>query len=656
MSEYRRFKNGAIDEMSLTLHRFLEFTRRRRIRTIARIAFAEVAMLLMAFMVCATYQHAYDTDGWFLLDTGRTIVEDGFPQTNPWAIAQGLGVVVQQWLHDVLLYGAYSVGGFDAVSLFGPASLAVVGLLALANFEASCSDLGRKVPVAGALVVLAYSSYGLYGWETVRPSIWSLAFALVVFLLCGRYRATGERRWLCLLPLVTFLHAQVHISHVWLDVAIVAGHCLPSTWLELKGLLVRSDWAKLVSGAEAGLVLRGVAPSWAGVVDAGSSALSTRRDRWRAFVRDRRWYLAAAFGMMVASLLNPYGVRGALYLFESFGAASFGGMIIEMQPLWTGSGRTLQDWVALALVCSLIVPAICSISRRCVRLDLTLMALLACVASVAQLRNGWMCYLMGYVLWANAFAHKTCDLADERGVEQAQALALASREEAAREVGERKRLALGRSREAEGLDADLAGLDLFQRWLVNHAAVALLVCSVMLGGVITYYAMPSYWANGTPSDSFESNYDQIGPLLEQAIEQTADGAEPVIYTDMGAFNFLEWEGVPVIMDARPELWEPAISGRDEHLWREYVTSWMSLRDGSKAFSDYLRKNGVRWVLLSSDFDESLKKYEGIEQVGQTDTYRLWKVDVEGVGPVDDGSDTGAGALREDLAGGSGVGL
>ena len=42
--------------------------------------------------------------------------------------------------------------------------------------------------------------------------------------------------------------------------------------------------------------------------------------------------------MCAASLLNPYGADGALYVLKSLGEAGYGGAIDEMQPLWVSLG------------------------------------------------------------------------------------------------------------------------------------------------------------------------------------------------------------------------------------------------------------------------------------------------------------------------------
>lgn len=71
---------------------------------------------------------SYDSDGWFLLATGKQIVENGIPYANPWSLVSYRPIVVQQWLHDVLLYGSYTLAGYAGTILYQILLAAVVAL------------------------------------------------------------------------------------------------------------------------------------------------------------------------------------------------------------------------------------------------------------------------------------------------------------------------------------------------------------------------------------------------------------------------------------------------------------------------------------------------------------------------------------------------
>ena len=49
-------------------------------------------------------QSFYSNDLWFLLATGREIIDNGIPYENPFALHDGMRIVVQQWLLASELY------------------------------------------------------------------------------------------------------------------------------------------------------------------------------------------------------------------------------------------------------------------------------------------------------------------------------------------------------------------------------------------------------------------------------------------------------------------------------------------------------------------------------------------------------------------------
>ena len=68
---------------------------------------------LLERLVCSVY----DSDMYFLIATGREILENGIPHTNVWTIDSSSGIIVQQWLYDVIL-AIVDKAGYVGFSLF----------------------------------------------------------------------------------------------------------------------------------------------------------------------------------------------------------------------------------------------------------------------------------------------------------------------------------------------------------------------------------------------------------------------------------------------------------------------------------------------------------------------------------------------------------
>ena len=61
-----------------------------------------LSMAIIAMIPAIRSAGTLDTDGWFLLASGREVVESGIPRVNPFTAVEGQGIVLQQWLHDAL--------------------------------------------------------------------------------------------------------------------------------------------------------------------------------------------------------------------------------------------------------------------------------------------------------------------------------------------------------------------------------------------------------------------------------------------------------------------------------------------------------------------------------------------------------------------------
>ena len=261
---------------------------------VAPDAAGDALMVLAACVLAAAWMLVqldgpYDTDAWFLLAAGREVVESGFPLENPWAAQAGLGVVIQQWAHDVLLWLAWGAGGPAAVCAL---ACAMGAGLALALFGAIGAVAPSRPAPAPRALLAALAVAGGCGWYvSARPTAWSMMALLAVVALCMRWRATGRGAWLAPLPLVALAQVQLQASLWMLSLFAAACFLLPDSPRALRG---------------GGL---------------------------RGLLASRLPLLAALLAMCAASLANPYGILGSLYAPLSVGIASYASAIQEMRPL-----------------------------------------------------------------------------------------------------------------------------------------------------------------------------------------------------------------------------------------------------------------------------------------------------------------------------------
>ena len=211
-----------------------------------------IALLLGATgAAVAATQPISDTDLWWHLATGRETLAHGLVRTDlfSWTV-RGAPVSTDQWLGQVILYGAYALLGWWGIALLRIA--AVASLLALVVWNASIPTRRRPIVLLGAAFAAFIESRVLW---VDRPEL----LGLVCFA--------------ALLPLLRLGRAG--------NMRAFAG-CI--------ALLVL--WANIHGSFALGVVL---------------TLLVCAEGAWRD-VTHRRAYVLAAFGALVASLLTPAGV------------------------------------------------------------------------------------------------------------------------------------------------------------------------------------------------------------------------------------------------------------------------------------------------------------------------------------------------------------
>lgn len=318
-----------------------------------------IGVLIAAFCImCAVFVFSenYDNDVWFFLATGKEIVENGIPYTNPFSMHENMGIVVQQWLVCVLVYLLYSAGGFVATGLW------VSFLFAL--FVISAFLLGRQLRrnrYGGEwiLLVLLISSYGMTTYMSVRPHLYSMiAFIWVVYCL-ERYRSTCKASALIPLPFILAIHVNIQAAMAPFDLVIIACYLIPDF------LRPFHDRGYL-----------------------GSIAFSDASYR-------RLPLLVILLICAFAMLLNPYTIDGALYLFSSYSSADYDNYISEMGAFVPANSLTFATILIVMFMAAISVGLS---GFKNINLPLVLLATGTIYMSFQHVRNIWVGCLFCYIL------------------------------------------------------------------------------------------------------------------------------------------------------------------------------------------------------------------------------------------------------------------
>lgn len=459
---------------------------------------------------------SYDSDGWFLLASGREIVEHGIPYANPWSFSSYRPIVVQQWLNDVLLYGSYTLAGYAGTILY-QAILAVLVALSIAFAIRGFDDKRLAMPRLLFCIGLALFGAGIY--ISVRPTAWSMACMCLTVGVCTRWRRTGDWRYLIALPAITVLHVNMQSAMWLLDVFLAGCFLLPNDLSEFKTVTPEE-------------MLSDIFP------------LSI-----------------TLIAMLVASFANPYGVDGARYMIASMGAASYGNVISEMKPAFEATKGFCIVFFAVGFI---PVATAAAIGRRRIGLPLLVIVLATFIATMLHWRNVWTFSIACALAFASMLP-KTEDPSPLKTPETAKTIAL----------------------------------------------IALLAVIGPQAANCYVYATNgghSCWVSSECSaDSLVKEIDEGGFY------------DPVVYAeDPVIYNYLEWKGIKVPFDLRPELWdEKGVMGVTSP-YRDYVDGMQS----KKAKLSYLTSSHFDYYIVSKDTVHWYKENLNLKVVGATDTLVL----------------------------------
>jgi hypothetical protein len=77
-----------------------------------------IVYITFIIVVGAVIKHGVDTDYYFLINTGKYIVENKLvPTDNIWVIHENYKLIIQQWLLDIMQYGMYSLFGMNGTTI-----------------------------------------------------------------------------------------------------------------------------------------------------------------------------------------------------------------------------------------------------------------------------------------------------------------------------------------------------------------------------------------------------------------------------------------------------------------------------------------------------------------------------------------------------------
>ena len=243
--------------------------------------------LFIPIFVSVTRLKLFDNDFWFITNTGKYILNHGFPTIEPFTIHSNLSFVIQQWLTDIIFYGIYKyLGHTGIIALLFILELLIIYLLYKICYMVSEKRLSISIAVTAVSVALLNLLF-----MATRPQMFDFVILLSAIYVLEKYIRTNNSKILWWLVLLSFLLINLHASTYFV------------LFLFMLPYLVDSFKFKI-------------------------SFLNGEGYR-------KKPLFLILIPMLLVGLINPYGIKNITYIFTSFGVPAINGVVGEMESIRT---------------------------------------------------------------------------------------------------------------------------------------------------------------------------------------------------------------------------------------------------------------------------------------------------------------------------------
>lgn len=248
-----------------------------------------------------------DNDGWFLLNHGRYVAENGIPYIEPFTIHENFSFVMQQWLTSYIFWEIYNWLGINGlIALLYP--MGALTIYALYRLMLMIAKGNKDIAlVISSLVGVAICIFFI----TNRPQIFSTLIFVIEIIGLEALLQTNNKKYLLLFPFLSLalinLHAAMWPMMLIFMLPFFLDHLI---CYDVKKYFVKDDTINI-------------------------SYLCT-----------------IAILIVLAGFINPYGWDAMTYVFRSYGYDMISNYVGEMKPITirTGYGKFFEILFFLMIV------------------------------------------------------------------------------------------------------------------------------------------------------------------------------------------------------------------------------------------------------------------------------------------------------------------
>ncbi len=245
-----------------------------------------------------------DNDFWFLINTGKYIINNGIPHIEPFTIHSNLSFVAQQWLTDIIFYLIYNKFNIYGMYIFILISNIIVVFL-LYKLSLLVNKGNEKNAILTTIIIdIIYARLFL----STRPQVFDIILLLLELYLLELYIKRNNKKYLIGLPIISLLMINLHAS-VW-----------PMVFVFLL-------------------------PYYIGRIN----LKFTTKENYKL-----KPLIIVTITMFLFGFINPYGIDAMKYFFNSYGIDKIDESINEMAPLTIKNGMTIYIYILFIIITHVI--------------------------------------------------------------------------------------------------------------------------------------------------------------------------------------------------------------------------------------------------------------------------------------------------------------
>lgn len=150
-----------------------------------------------------------NTDSYYMIATGKYIIEHGIPETNPFLVMDGMDIAIQNWLYCVLHYYCSRDIGLIGAQLLSVVQYILFSYICFRLLHA----LGHTDMESGAFTCLSDICMA-HVMKSARPALLTFIWLLLIIYGLEQYRNNDSKMILAVLPAASIFTANVQSSNL----------------------------------------------------------------------------------------------------------------------------------------------------------------------------------------------------------------------------------------------------------------------------------------------------------------------------------------------------------------------------------------------------------------------------------------------------------